>query len=79
MFLAILALVSDSAPLLAMGIERLWYAAPLIVSVSLVYSATRHEETGPILQHAARFALWVLVFMAIVTIALSTMGWLASG
>lgn len=51
---------------------QLWYAAPLIVSVSLVCAATRHELMAPILQHAARFAVWVLgfmlLFMALITL-----------
>jgi hypothetical protein len=52
--------------LLAMGVDRMWYAIPLIVAVSLVYSATRHEWMGPILEHAVRFAIWIVGFMAIV-------------
>jgi hypothetical protein len=48
------------------GIAQLWYALPLLVSVSLVYAATRHEEMGPILQHAVRFGIWVIVFMVAV-------------
>lgn len=55
---------------------RIWFALPLIVSVSLVYSATRHEEMGPIVVHAARFAVWVVVFMAIVFAGLQLMSWL---
>ena len=51
-------------PLLA--VVNLWYAVPLIVSVSLVCAATRHEQMGPILNHAVRFALWIVVFMAVV-------------
>jgi hypothetical protein len=43
----------------------LWYAVPLIVSVSLVCAATRHELIGPIVSHAARFSLWVLAFMGL--------------
>ena len=43
----------------------LWYALPLVVSVSLVCAATRHELMRPILQHAMRFGVWVLVFMAV--------------
>ena len=50
--------------LVATGVLRLWYAVPLVVSVSLVYAATRHEDLGPILDHAWRFALWIVVFMA---------------
>ena len=37
----------------ATGIARLWYAVPLVTSVSLVCAATRHEAMGPILIHAA--------------------------
>ena len=36
----------------------LWYALPLIVSVSLVYAATRHESMSHILQGAVRVSLW---------------------
>ena len=43
-----------------------WFALPLIVSVSLVYAATRQEEVGPILAHAFRVAVWIAGFMAMV-------------
>ena len=36
-----------------------------MVSVSLVYSATRHEQVGAILNNAWRNALWILFFMFI--------------
>jgi hypothetical protein len=62
--------------LAATGAARLWYAVPLITSVSLVYAATRHEEMGPILIHAARFAIWILVFMAIVLAVIQLMSWM---
>ena len=52
--------------LLAAGIARLWYAVPLLVSISLVYAATRHEAMRPILEHAGRFAFGVVVFMLII-------------
>jgi hypothetical protein len=52
------------APMLA--VVSLWYALPLIVSVSLVCAATRHEQVGPILNHAVRFGLWIVVFMVVV-------------
>ncbi len=60
--------------LLAMGAIRMWYAVPLITSVSLVYAATRHEEMLPILVHAVRFALWIAVFMGIVWVVIQAMG-----
>lgn len=53
---------------------NLWYAVPLIVSVSLVCAATRHEELGPILNHAVRMGLWTLVFMVVVAAVLWLMG-----
>ena len=62
-------------PLLAA--MNLWYALPLLVSVSLVCSATRQEEMGPILHHALRFAVWVLVFMGVVVAGLSLLEWFA--
>jgi hypothetical protein len=62
--------------LAALGVARLWYAVPLITSVSLVCAATRHEEMGAILAHALRFALWIVVFMGIVLAAIQLLSWL---
>lgn len=64
-------------PLAALGINYFWYAIPLIVAVSLVYSATRHEEMGPILHHAVRVGVWILGFMAIVFAVLAVLSWWA--
>ena len=61
--------------LAALGPLRMWYAVPIITSVSLVYAATRHEQMGPILIHAARFAVWIVVFMAIVFAVLQLLSW----
>jgi hypothetical protein len=66
---------SGFAPLLA--VVNLWYALPLIVSVSLVCAATRHEQIGPILNHAVRFGLWIVVFMSVVMGVLTFLEWLA--
>jgi len=55
----------------------LWYALPLLISVSLVYSGTRHEEWRPILSHAVRFGAWVVGLMLFVALLLSAMNWLA--
>ena len=52
---------------------RLWYAVPLIVSVSLVYAATRHESMMPILRQSLRTATWISGFMVVVFIILSVM------
>jgi hypothetical protein len=56
--------------LLLSEVNRLWYTLPLIVSVSLVYAATRHEEMGPILRHAGRTMAWIVAFMVIVFVIL---------
>ena len=45
---------------------RIWYAVPLIVVISLVYGATRHENLKEILMHSARSAIWVVGFMGII-------------
>ena len=50
----------------AIPVLKLWYALPLIVSISLVYGATRHEHLKPILIHSLRSAIWVSGFMAII-------------
>ncbi len=66
----------SSCLLAAVGIVRLWYAVPLVTSVSLVCAATRHEEMGAILNHAARFALWIVVFMGIVLGVIQLLTWM---
>jgi hypothetical protein len=42
-----------------------WHLLPLIVVVSLVYSATRHEQWSLIWWRAFRLTFFILVFMAI--------------
>ena len=54
-----------SSGLFAATFVRMWYAVPLIVSISLVYGATRHELMRPILEHAVRFAGWIIGFMGV--------------
>ena len=53
----------------------LWYAIPLIIAVSLVYSATRHERMQPILIHAGRVAIGIIGFMAIAFVVLTMVSW----
>ncbi len=55
--------------------NQLWYLIPLIVAVSLVYGATRHELLGCILQHAWRAAVWMLGFMAIIFGVILIVSW----
>lgn len=58
--------LSPFVPLIAASATKLWHLVPLLTAVSLVYAATRHELLAPIVAHAVRFAIWILVFMAIV-------------
>ena len=60
-----------------LAVMNLWHAVPLVVSVSLVWSATRHELIQPILHHAVRFSLWVLGFMGIFMVLLAIMQYFA--
>lgn len=47
-------------------VNRLVYAPPLLLAVSLVYAATRHEDLGAILRHAGSFGGWTVGFMVTV-------------
>lgn len=62
--------------LAALAATRLWYSVPLVVSVSLVCAATRHEEMNAIVSNAIRFALWIVVFMGIVLCLIQLLSWL---
>ncbi|MEQ8208954.1 MAG: hypothetical protein RH917_03910 [Lacipirellulaceae bacterium] len=77
MFAILTTLLAIQFPL-PLGIMNLWHAVPLVVSVSLVWSATRHELMPSILRHAVRFAVWVLAFMGLFMVLLSVMQHLAS-
>jgi hypothetical protein len=56
-------------------INMMWYSLPLIVVISLVYSATRHEAMGPILAHSARLGVMITGFMAVIMVALALIAW----
>ncbi len=61
--------------LAALGVKDFWYALPLVITVSLVYAATRHESMGPILTHALRIGAWIVSFMAVVFLILELVTW----
>ena len=52
--------------LVALVINRLWYALPLIVVISLVYGATRHELPLPILKRSLGIGSSIVVFMLVI-------------
>jgi len=53
----------------------LWFAVPLIVAMSLVYAATRHEDLGAIFRHAVRVARWIVLFLVVLWGLLFLMSW----
>ena len=57
------------------AINLMWYAVPLVVVISLVYSATRHEETSAILTHAVRLGVMITLFMTAIMIVLALISW----
>ena len=52
-----------------------WFALPLVIAVSLVYAATRHEAMESILRHALRIGTWIVVFMAVIFVVLVLGTW----
>lgn len=56
--------------------NQLWHLLPLVVTISLVYGATRHEMPGPILNNALRFGIWMLGFIAVIFVVLF---WISRG
>lgn len=55
--------------------KQFWHLVPLIVVVSLVYGATRHEGWSDILDHALRFGVWILGFLSVIFVVLVVVSW----
>lgn len=53
-----------------LSIHMYWYVLPLVLVISLVYSATRHEALGKILHQAVRLFGVILGVLAITTVIL---------
>ena len=68
----------NSLPLAMVALGDLWYALPLVIAVSVVYAATRHELTGPIVFHSVRVAGWILGFMALIFVVIEGLSWWAN-
>lgn len=62
-------------PILTSETRLLWYAIPIIVAISLVYGATRHELLKPILMHAYHTAVWIVGFMFLIMAILFAVSW----
>lgn len=52
--------------LLAQTESILWYILPIAVGVSLVYSASRYEETESVVRRATKLFLQITIFMFVV-------------
>jgi len=55
-------------PLPLAQINDLWYALPLIVAVSWVYAATRHERMDFIVRRALRVGSMITIMMGILLV-----------
>lgn len=47
-----------------------WFVLPLVLAISLVYAASRHERWPRILGHAARLSAWMLGVLVLITAVL---------
>ena len=63
--------------LLAAGtpIARSWFLLPLILVVSLVYSASRYELPARIVRRAVRLSFTIAGFMVAVLVVLIVLSW----
>jgi hypothetical protein len=61
---------------LAVSTDLLRHAIPIILCISIVYGATRHELIGPILVHAYRTAIWIVGFVAVIFAILLIVSWI---
>lgn len=64
-------------PLVANSMGLLWHSVPIIVAISLVYGATRHERLKPILIHAYHTAVWIIGFMVAIGAVLAVLSYFA--
>ncbi len=51
-------------------VTKVAYMLPLIVAISLVYGATRHEDMHNILRRATRVGAWISVFLVLIFLGL---------
>jgi threonine/homoserine/homoserine lactone efflux protein len=51
-------------------IHAYWFILPLVVAISLVYSASRHESWKRIWNHAVRLCTWIMGILIAATAVL---------
>jgi hypothetical protein len=49
------------------SIHIYWFILPLVVAISLVYSASRHESWRRIWLHSLRLCTWILGILVLTT------------
>ena len=54
---------------------RTWFVVPLVIVVSLVWSASRYEAPDRVLQRALRVFLQIIGFMAVVLVVLAVLSY----
>ncbi len=64
--------------MLSISPTYLLYYVPLLVAISLVYGATRHEDMNLVLKHAGYTAYWITSFMGVIFLILLVIGYLVS-
>jgi hypothetical protein len=52
------------------AIHVYWFVLPLVVAISLVYSASRHEAWPRIWNHSFRLCTWILGILVLTTAVL---------
>lgn len=60
--------------MLSISPTYLLYYVPLLVAISLVYGATRHEDMRLVLRHSVYTAYWITAFMGVIFFILWLMG-----
>ena len=63
--------------MLSISPTYLLYYLPLIIAISLVFGATRHEDMRLILKHATHTGRWITGFMLLVCLILYSLNWIA--
>jgi len=60
---------------MAISLVYILWSIPVLVAVSLVMAATRHERKDLILRQALSSGLWTLTFLGAIAIALGIAMW----
>lgn len=61
--------------MMSISFEYLLWVLPVLVAVSLVMAATRHERTDLIFPQAWRTGLWTVCFLGIVAVVIRVAIW----